>query len=638
MKFSKSVCRLISLFLAVVVAGSAGIVSFAVTDENSFEILPEREVIITDVRTRKEVDGLRMYVDRENPLFMFRPVSNGQSVAQSSLDTYNAIPEDVRNFAVMYIDHEISDFTKEQQMAFWEEYLSFSDKYNVPTVVQVENFCTNGTRDGFSAEELSDILKRHSSLIGFVQVELSTSGVSKTNKATERIYERTKACIRACKENGALFIWQDMEYIWWEKNCYINHMLEDTELYDLMKSCSQNIIIMDKHNGNGRHFSSQSNILGCWLDDVCSNWGVNLENWIWYEEGYQDYNDTSRANEDDVDYRYTAKYPPALYGIDIIADMVGGATVYAFEGAYSHGGLCASDKNGDVVFTKGFYEVIYPLYQHILKCNVPSKDDVKENIKVAYQFTYPRVYSITGSDAHLLQGLYCVNPSLLQEKLFKPYIDGTKDWVPSTGRYYIIPIMPKYSDVEAVLPDTYVLNDFLFCIMGMFITPLKLLFFNNKYGQAYTGDGVLYDINNFIYIFNSNENKTVDAVQSVDYMMKSGKKLSAELDAHTYAIISENDNEISVDLTNLKLDTDDIPNVSESEWLRDYIENGKVGDIKNYRTTKLSLSGFVAKPEITATGSNSAKMKTEFNETDGVLSLTVISNGEVKINIKQGDV
>ncbi len=628
--------KIISVILATLIFVLLPLQVFAQTENqyNGFELLDEFTIEKTSIRERKKCDGLRMYVDKDNPLFMFRNVSNGKSVWESALDTYNAIPEDVRNFSVIYVDHLTWEFTKEEQISFWEEYLNFTDKYNVPTVLQIECFCTNGTRDGFTTDELTSILEKHKSLMGFVQVELCTSGVSKTNKATERIYERTKACIKACKEAGALFIWQEMEYIWWEKNCYMNQMLQDRELYDLMKSCPQNIIIMDKHNGNGRHFSSQSNILGCWLDDVCANWGVNIENWMWYEEGFQEYDDTANTVESDVDYKYTAKYPPALYGIDIIADMVGGATVYAFEGAYSYGALSACDKNGNVVFTQGFYDVIYPLYQHVINGNVPSKEEVKKNIKVAYQFTYPRLYSITGSDAHLLQGLYCDDPNLIQEKLFKPYNDGSKDWVPSTGRYYIIPIMPKYSNVEEVLPEAFVLNDFLFCIMGMFITPIKLLFFNNKYEQTYTGDGVLYDINDIVYAFNSNENKTVKATQSVNYTMKSGKTVNATLDAHTYTIINENDDSISIDLTNLRLDTDDVPTVSEGEWIRDYIENGKVGDEKNYRTTEISISGFKEEPDVNATGTHKARLKTFFDSTTGTLTLTVVSNGKVVINIK----
>ncbi len=627
----KIICVLLSLITFI----SLPLNVFASVDnENSFEILDPKVTKTSTVRTRKKVDGLRMYVDKDNPLFLFRNVDNGKTVWESALDTYNAIPEDIRNFSAIYIDYHW-DFDKEEQTAFWEKYLTFTDKHNVPTICQVENYCTNGTREGFTTEELTALFQKHPSLIGFNQVELCTSGVSRTNKATERIYQRLKDCIRACIDNGGLFVWQEMEYVWWEKRCYVNHMLDDKELYDLVTSSPQNIIIMDKHNGRGRHFSSQSNIMGAWLAGACGNWGVNLENFIWYEEAYTDYNDSSMSTEH-PSYKYSIKYPPALLGTDLIADMVGGATVYGFEGTYFNNAVHTCDSEGNIIFTDTFYDVLYPLYQKILASAVPSKEEVKEKVKVAYRFTSPVTYPLSGTEAHLIQGLYADKITLWQEKFVEPYTDLSKSWVPSTGRYYIIPILPQRADVKSVLPDAFIMDDFQFFARGLFIDPLKKLFFNNRYEETYTGNGVLYDIADNIYIFNSNENKTVDAVQSASYTMKSGKKLDAVFDAHTYAIINEDNGKISVDLCNLRLDIDeaDILEKNEYQFLQEYITEGKVGDPENYRTTTLSFSGFKSEPDVTATGSHFAKMKKSYNSSTGTLTLTIISNGEVLISIK----
>ena len=46
------------------------------------------------------------------------------------------------------------------------------------------------------------------------------------------------------------------------------------------------------------------------------------------------------------------------------------------------------------------------------------------------------------------------------------------------------------------------------------------------------------------------------------------------------------------------------------------------------------LSGYAAEPEVVATGSNNAEMKTEFNSESGTLTLRIISNGEVRITVK----
>lgn len=623
----------------------------ALTD--GFVPLPEKTVEITAPRTRKEVDGLRMYVDEENPLFMIRncPIwggpQTGETFAEYAIKTYNALPEDVRNFAVIYIDEGTTDMTPARQLEFWDELLTVTDAANVPIVCQSECFCTNKTRDPFTQEELSAVFKEHKSLIGFVQVELSTNGVtneklaydevSVDNGVNENILARMKSCIKACAENGGLFIWQDMEYIYWKKLNYVNHILKDKELYDLLKSNSENVIIMDKHNGHGRHFANQANIMGCWLDGVCGNWGVNLENFLWYEEGFTEY-DSVGLKPNEPAFAYTAKYPPALYGIDMISDLVGGATVYAIEGAFSRGGLYHF-VDGEVVLTPTFYDVLYPVYQLVLNGAVPDKEQVKEKVKVAYKMTLPYSYPLSGNDAHFLQGLYCDSFTLLQEKIdITPYFDCTKDWVPSTGRYYIIPILPIYSDPEDVLPDSYILNDFKYFLNLLFINPIKERFFNKHYEKTYDGDGVLFDMNGYIYIFNSNENKTVDSEQTVTYTLpESETTIKATFPAHTYAAIKESEEKIEIDLCNLRLDTDAVCAELEDEnsFMHAYATGEKRSDPKNFRESVIEISGFETQPStINADGSNGVKGKAEWDEETKTLILTVISNGETRITVK----
>ncbi len=616
-----------------------------------FVLLPEKTMQTTELRTRKQVEGLRMYVDEENPLFMIRncPIwggpQTGEAFADYAIKTYYALPEDVRNFAVIYIDEGPTDMTPARQLEFWDELLTITDKANVPIVCQSECFCTNKTRDPFTQEELSAVFKEHESLIGFVQVELSTNGVTNEKLAYDEVTEdngvnknilaRMKSCIKACAENGGLFIWQDMEYTYWKKVCYVNHILKDRELYDLLKSNSENVIIMDKHNGQGRHFSSQSNILGCWLDDVCGNWGVNLENFLWYEEGFIDYDDIGVA-PNEPDPITTVRYPPALFGIDMIADMVGGATVYAIEGTFSRGGLYHF-VDGEVILTPTFYDVLYPFYQMILNGAVPNKDQVKEKIKVAYKMTLPASYPLRGNDAHILQGLYCDSFTLFQETINNPYLDCTKDWVPSTGRYHIVPILPIYSNPEEVMPDSYILNDFKYWFKLLFIDSIKTKFFNKHYEETYTGDGVLFDINDYIYVFNSNENKTIDSEQIVNYTLpKSQKELNATFVAHTYAVFKEDSEKINIDLCNLRLDTDAVCNGLENEdqFMRAYAAGEKRSDPKNFRESVIELSGFETEPKVTADGSNGAKLSTEWNAQTQTLTLTVISNGEVRITVE----
>ena len=188
-----------------------------------------------------------------------------------------------------------------------------------------------------------------------------------------------------------------------------------------------------------------------------------------------------------------------------------------------------------------------------------------------------------------------------------------------------------------MLPESYILNDFTYFINLLFIEPIKQRFFDKRYEETYTGDGVLFDINDYIYAFNSNENKTVDAQQTVQYTLpKTKKDITLKLEAHTYAIINEADGAISIDMCNLRLDTDAVCNGLENEdqFMREYAAGGKRSDPKNFRETVIELEGFEEKPTVTADGTNTARLKEEWNSAKGILTLTVISNGQVRMTVK----
>lgn len=620
---------------------------------DGYSVMPEKVITTTTVRTRKQVEGQRLYVDEENPVFMIRPcLGTGLSTKEATVKTYYALPEDIRNFTVMYVDDAPWKYSVEEQIAFWDELLEYTDKYNVPVFLQTECMSSNYMRNTLPYEELVRELKEHPSNMGYVQVELSTNGVTKniantdvegssfTEEKTGRyanMLNRMKQAAKACFECGAKFVWQDMEYIWREKKNFVNQFLDDEELYNLFKDNSENVIIMDKRNGHGRHFASQSNIFGTWLDGVCGNWGVNIENYIWYENCLTNYDEEGLPmSEKSTAGKYLGRYPGALYGIDTIADMVGGATVLAFEGANNHCSMYACE-NGEIVMTPNFYEALYPIYQLALNGGIPNKEQVKEKVKVAYKMNSKRTIALLGNEARLLQGLYADRITLFQEKFDSLYDDCSKDWVASTGRYYIIPILPIHSDAKSVLPDAKIITDFNYIFNGLFIQSIKKNYFNRRYEQTYTGDATMYDINDIIFMYNNNESKVTNSTQTVNYKLsENGSILNASMEAHTYAIVKEDSESVNVDICNLRADSDKLVNGEEDwvQYLHEYVNGNRRSDPSNYRTTTFTLSGLSAEPTVMAEGTNSAKMKTSWDSENGTFTISVISNGYSTINIQ----
>ena len=99
-------------------------------DENTEEyvLLENNPQVNPEIRTRKKVDGLRMYVDEENPLFMIRncpryiPNPTPYDIAFEAVVTFWALPEDIKPFAVIYIDEGPTYLNPEQQLAFWDDF------------------------------------------------------------------------------------------------------------------------------------------------------------------------------------------------------------------------------------------------------------------------------------------------------------------------------------------------------------------------------------------------------------------------------------------------------------------------------------------------------------------------------------
>ena len=204
-------------------------------------------VSTTAKRKRATKSNTRLLVNHDNPLFMFHAVTfSGKTYGESIVATYNALPADIRAFAAMYADHGTNGEDINALLKSFEEILKYTDAANVPIFLQLENWNSEDTRQGFTYEQLSNLLKNHKSLKGFVHVELSCC------QLLQKELDRIKTTVKACKDNNALFIWQEMEYNVCTNT--VNRALEDRELYEILSDYSHNVIIQDKHNGQGRHF------------------------------------------------------------------------------------------------------------------------------------------------------------------------------------------------------------------------------------------------------------------------------------------------------------------------------------------------------------------------------------------------
>ena len=562
----------------------------------------------------------RRVVNTENPMFMFRVFLG----VENMLTLWNMLPEDIRAYSVIHLDY---DQTRQiaEDLPTIEEMLTVADREGIPVLWQIENWDSVSTREGFTESELVGYLDAHPSVIGFAHTEMSCGACEPEELA------RMKTTLRACQQRGALFVWLDMEYAN-NRNVFARFM-EDEEFHEMLSAYSHNVVLMDKHNGQGRHFAVQSAAMGMWLSDVCGNWGSNVESWMWYEEGFGQYDDMGGTHRS-YPWYFIRQYPAAMFGMDTLNDAVGGATVFSFE----EGVMTLTNEEGETVFTPGFYNICYPIYQKMVSGGlIPTKEQVKEKVKVAFQYTdidadFVAADMTEGFEASLFVDLY--GPTRKSMNLYKP-LRVSKKWLPTTGRYYIVPSLSKHVDAAKLLPNAAIITTEN--AAGFRNSKKKLEFFDEHYAEFYKGTATMYDMGNYSLLFNNHENITVDALQDAAFTLDAGKDMKITLPEHTYVMMYDQGDTLELELYNYRYDARAMLSGEEelSAFHNAYIKGERESNELDFRTVTFSIEGLTATPRITAEGNNNASITTEWDADSGVLNVTVTMNGVVKLQIQE---
>lgn len=568
------------------------------------------------IRKRTQEPGKRLFVNAQNPVFLLRRGYAGHlTEAEGILQTWAALPEDIRAFTVIYSDmHSGHDLSMPELMQCWDTVLDATDAAGIPMAIQVENWNSDRARIAYTPEQLTGLYRRHPSLVAMVVVELSCGGVR------PEAMQRLKQILQASADNGGLLIWQEMEYV--HKANFTSRMLEDAELEAMMRRYADHIVMMDKHNGQCRHFSNQSAMLGLWLAGYCGNWGGNVENWLWWEEGLRDYDEEGAGPRSQPDL-FNMKYPPALMVADMIADLVGGATVMAPEGSNQFN--LYADVDGQVTLCEAFWSAALPVYRKMLAGGIPTREEVCSKIRAAYQLNDPTAEHHTRwLESPILTDLYAIDGEQAENHAPATERPASKHWTPKTGRYYIVPTLPKYASPD-VVPGAVLLQESDCAMPGV-----QQALLNRLYPVSYAGDGVLFDVAGTKYCFNGNEFRVQVPAQSVQFAVENGQLIRLTLPTHTVAMYSEQQGIGELTLINLRLDTRALCDGAEmlAAFNRAYADGSRMD--QDFRETVVEISGVA--PSVDAAGTNGAAWTVE--QTEKGLCLKVTSNGQVLLHLK----
>lgn len=539
-------------------------------------------------------------VNSTNPMFNFKGTS------------WNLVPDEIKRFSAMSID--CSKIENVDIEAYAEE--------NVGIVIQMENWISHAKEPVISLAALEQLFKENKNIIGVSFVEQSCSYPNINATQIKRIIDT----IKLCGKYQALFVWEDMGYA--DRINVFAFAGQDSEIYKAIKDNKDYVVFVNKMNGSGQYFHTQSLLMGYWTSGLSTAWGINCEDFWWAEAGYgKSFTDSGGIQANcrnslggyDLMLATRARYciPDALVGQMVGLAMSQGACWFSFENG-------ERTIHYDNQLVPLFSKVIMPLHRLAAFSNaIPTRQQVISRIKVAYHEDDSEASIIKFPSENLFRDLYGSNQH--SEEWIKTN-RVSPEFMPSTGRYYNLPVIAKLAKADAQKVFSTILD-------SKTMPADKKTFFNSKYAQNATGTSCIMSAGAMNFITNPYESTNSDT-NFGNLKVNNGKyTLDGTLNPYSYIYTLDMNNGLKLHLNNYIIDTDTAiwnnTSFSTHGFLREYVKPDCIW-AKNLRTTKIIIKGFTKNARILASGANVSK--TWSNNT---LTLNISHNGPVDITITE---
>ncbi len=561
---------------------------------------------------------LRRVISNENPLFVYSSVYAGASSSQL-LNFRRMLPDDVRPYFAVHINPKKED---SKQTRIWiESILDTAQELDMPAIIEVEGF---DSRNDTPMSYWRELFDRYHVLIGLNISELGATGVLSGSGMDNEFIDKMIQYIDVAASKGGYFIWQDMGYDWpFPKKPHVFLKAgADRRLYAKFVEDGDHIILVHKHNGNGRRSTTDAAAIGFWASGLTSNWGVHSEGWLWWEAGNERlFGPSAGYTRSKYPWKSVFSFPDAQYGMEWLMAAVGGATIFSLETYFQGYSSCKGDMP-----TPAFENVLLPMIRLIINNGIiPGRKQALAKIKAAYQPLKPNDY-ILRKDL-LFKGLYGAEKNTQNE------------WLPSTGRYYYLPVLPVLAgdDIRAKFP--FVFNSDYYRKNFKSIKK-KQSFFNRLYPETSKGDSWIVNFGTSWYIVNPNENKNVTTTFEFTLKNGDGASLSGSISHHTYAVVEEKPDSLIIHVGNYMIDSDadvwdnpDFPDDNPCEYVdKRYIPNPTDDHL---RTSRFKITGLnVKKPEIHVEIGKNGNFDISRNSNNATITINHNGTAEVVISLQ----
>ncbi len=494
---------------------------------------------------------LRRVVNAENPLYLIgyyvytmETIYEQSDPGYSVKAAWDAVPDELKPYTMMVILSATNGYDRpgaEKMVGGGNQYCPYvtaaeaaeyairqCQENNIPCAFQVHGGeCTYEL--GYSFEFLEHLAQTYSCLQGFTAAEMYNyprhNGLLSPNAY---LYEAAEIAV----DNGMLFIWTDTNKefaIDAESDTTLRpgglfqHCLESSPaMARLFRENKENIVLMYKESM--ARSVTDSMLLGLWLSEYCGNWGISSDWWHWESEQL---GKPFWVTTGDTDYifqnywRLCLSMPSNLHTMSIARAAGYGATCFLNEAGYATQAI-----NGKRIPT--YQYSIAPMMSRLVKgeIQIASREEVKEACRAV----------IVDS-----ANWYNVNIDRNTSRLYY-----------TTGKYGIVPVVPPSCPQSELEGYDLVVRENLGSAEALKAELDKV------YTQEYTGDAWANHSGKSWYVMNYAENKQADMRADFDLTADKFNRASVTLGNHAFAVLTEGEKEIRVDLSNYRYDCTEI--------------------------------------------------------------------------------
>lgn len=585
----------------------------------------------------------RREISNEHPLMIIPLYANGQYYSQDErvygfwgddtlIRKWEAVPDDLKPYTVIELhpdDLPMQDGVAED---FYEHFLEQAQNYVNPDTNENEpiplilTVYTAGNQSYYTSAHwitldwIESMYQNYSCLQGIFCTEnywVWASGIE----------DMAAQYLELSAKYGGYFIWSEQN-----NGAAIEKALGtngQTQFKEALEEYWEYFIFMYKNTpaAEGNDAPTSSYMKGLWLSNYAYQWGGLMDTWKWYETGKWKLFEQTSIGKTQGNRQWLTE-PEALLGIEAMMIYLNGGCVYNFEHpAYTYG---VQNLQSPL-----YVNVIQEFFRYVIDNPAPSKYDVLSSTKAFIRANYSSLGNGT-----FFAGL---NTEIAQTPTY------------TTGRYGIIPAVPTTISANELMER---LSGYNINILEANSTELsslenRLTYFNNLYSSNYSGDIFAQKLDSrwIVYNYKYNEN-TSQTGYGLTLSLGSGQTWTASttMEPHSYLILEEKENGISVRLNNYRVNKDELwssaSTASEAQALTqmtkaealtwvytNYINNTQDGD---RRTTTLVLTGLSGEPTITNLSGLTNRYATPsivFEESTGTATITIICNGYVYFDI-----